>query len=327
MTRPTPTQRGLLHRVRNVSPRLVLPALVLVTFVVLGIGNERVRSWSNIANIAEQASYLAVLASAQTIVLLVRGFDLSIGNTVSVVSVTFALVATGAMQGVPEPAFAVVAVVVSIGAALLVGSFNGFVVAYLGVNTFVVTLGSLNVCLGLASMLSKGYPVGGIPAGFVHILYSGRVFGLPAPILWAGSILLLLHLVLNHTVVGRAWFLLGDNPQASVLAGIPVRRLTFWAFLTCSFLAAICALMITARTGSGEPNLGGDLTLRSAAAAVIGGVSLRGGVGGVVAVLSGSLFITVLSNGMNFLQINGYLQQIALGLVIIVAVSLDRKGR
>lgn len=327
MIRETSTPPSLSHRVRALSPRLLLPALVLIGFVGLGIENERVRSWSNIVNIAEQTSYLAVLAAAQTVVLLVRGFDLSIGNTVSVVSVTFALVATGALHGVSGPLLVVLAIAVSLGAALLVGSFNGFVVAYLGVNTFVVTLGSLNICLGLSSMLSNGYPVGNIPSSFINILYSGRVFGLPVPILWAVSILLLLHIVLNHTVVGRAWFLLGDNPQASVLAGIPVRRLTLWAFLTCSFLAAIGALMITARTGSGEPNLGGDLTLRSAAAAAIGGVSLRGGIGGVGAVLSGSLFITVLSNGMNFLQVNGYLQQITLGLVIILAVSLDRRAR
>jgi ribose transport system permease protein len=294
-------------------------------FLAFSAADDRVRSWGNIVNIAEQMSYLAVFAAAQAVALLVRGFDLSLGNTVSLVSVSFALVATAVWPGLPSGILLFLGILAALGAALLVGLFNGYIVAYLGVSTFVVTLGSLNICLGLASMLSNGYPVGGIPANFEMVLYSGRLAGVPAPIIWASALLVLLHGVLNYTTVGRSWYLLGDNPRAAVLAGIATKRLVLWAFLTASLLAAVGALMVTARTGSGEPNLGGDLTLRSAAAAAIGGVSLRGGIGGVGEVLLGTLLVTVLSNGMNFTQVNGYLQQIVLGIVIIFAVSLDRK--
>ena len=108
------------------------------------------------------------------------------------------------------------------------------------------------------------------------------------------------------------------------VAGLPVQRYVTWAYVLCSVIAALGALMLTGRTGSGEPNLGGNLTLESIAAAVIGGVSLRGGVGGAFSVVLGALFVTVLSNGMNLTRIDGNVQMIVLGCVIILAVFLDR---
>jgi ribose transport system permease protein len=129
---------------------------------------------------------------------------------------------------------------------------------------------------------------------------------------------------LNHTIFGRSLYLIGNNPRAAYLAGLPSKRFLGLAYLACSLLASLGALMLTARTGSGEPNLGGSLMLESIAAAVIGGVSLHGGVGGVGAVIMGTLLVTMLSNSMDLLEVGGYVQQILLGCVIIVAIFLDR---
>ena len=119
-----------------------------------------------------------------------------------------------------------------------------------------------------------------------------------------------LYFLLDRTVFGRALYLIGNNPRAAHLAGLPSKRYLFLAYVTCSLLAAFGSLMLTARTGSGEPNLGGSLMLESIAAAVIGGVSLQGGVGGIIPAILGSIFVTMLSNAMDLLEVGGYVQQI-----------------
>ena len=306
---------------------LALPAAIVAMMLLFAWAGDGYLSASNLANIANQATYLAIFASAQLLVLLVRGLDLSIGHAVSMVSVVSALVVTGAWGGMGEgPAGAMAGVAAGLGTALLVGAFNGIGVACLRVNPFVTTLASFNICFGLASMLSGGRPIAGVPAEFSRLFYgSTGLAGLSIPIVWTGLVLGVIQFVLTCTRLGRSWYLIGGNPRAAILAGIATRRSTVLAYLACSFVAGIGALMLTARTGSGEPNLGGDVMLQSIAAAAIGGVGMRGGHGNVAAALLGAIFITVLSNGMNLLQINGYLQQIALGLVIVAVVSLDRR--
>jgi ribose transport system permease protein len=173
--------------------------------------------------------------------------------------------------------------------------------------------------------MSGGRPVFNVPDSFSHLLYDGTLIpGLPLPLTMAIVVCLLLYFLLDHTVFGRALYLIGNNPRAAQLAGLPIRFYLTMAYVTAGMLAAFGALMLTARTSSGEPNLGGSLMLESIAAAVIGGVSLQGGVGGVIPVILGSVFVTMLSNAMNLLEVGGYAQQILLGCVIIAAIFLDR---
>ena len=141
---------------------------------------------------------------------------------------------------------------------------------------------------------------------------------------WPSLVALLLYLLLDRTVFGRALYLIGNNPRAAHLAGLPQQALPVPCLCDVQLLAAFGSLMLTARTGSGEPNLGGSLMLESIAAAVIGGVSLQGGVGGIIPVVLGSIFVTMLSNAMDLLEVGGYVQQILLGCVIIGAIFLDR---
>jgi ribose transport system permease protein len=312
-------------RQRPTVRALVLPAMMLAMVACFAVMAPDFLSFRNMQNIMVQASYIAVFACAQMIVLVVRGLDLSLGHTVSTVSVLYALVAVGGGFAEVLGPSQTLAVAAALTVAVLAGLFNGLCVAYLNVNAFVVTLASMNVLMGVASMLSDGHPVGGLPDTFSMIFYSGSLLGIPAPLAWGAGVLLVLHFGLTNMRVGRSLYIIGSNPRAAVLAGLAEKRLIMFAYVACSVIGAIGALMLTARTGSGEPNLGGNITLQSIAAAAIGGVSLRGGAGGVLAALLGALFITILSNGMNFMQINGYIQQIALGLVIVAAVSFDRR--
>lgn len=305
---------------------LLLPILMVAMELGVFAVEPRVLSPRNIINVLDQSSYLLLFASAQMVVILTRGFDLSLGTAVSATSVASALVMTGlAAHGVPDGIVVTAGLAAGLGFGLLVGLFNGFFVAWLEINPFVVTLGSLNICLGIATTISGGAPVFNVPDSFSRLLYNGKLIGgFSVPVLLAVAVCLLLYFLLDRTVFGRALYLIGNNPRAAHLAGIPSRRYLGLAYVTCALLAAFGALMLTARTGSGEPNLGGSLMLESIAAAVIGGVSLQGGVGGVVPVILGTLFVTMLSNAMDLLEVGGYVQQILLGCVIIGAIFLDR---
>ena len=286
----------------------------------------RVLSPRNIVNILNQSSYLLLFASGQMIVILTRGFDLSLGTTVSAVSVASALAMTSlASAGVSDSAVVALGLAVGLGFGALVGIFNGVCVSRLGISPFIVTLGSLNICMGLATTMSGGRPVFNVPDAFSGLLYNGVLIpGISIPLTLAILVCLLLYVLLDRTIFGRSLYLIGNNPRAAYLAGLPSRRYLALAYVVCSLLAAFGSLMLTARTGSGEPNLGGSLMLESIAAAVIGGVSLQGGVGGVIPVILGTLFVTMLSNAMDLLEVGGYVQQILLGCVIIGAIFLDR---
>jgi len=305
---------------------VLLPILIVAMELGVYLIEPRVLSIGNLRNILIQSSYLVLFASAQMVVILTRGFDLSLGASVSAISVASALVMTGLDAGDVAPWIVVLAgLVTGLGLGFLVGLFNGGIISWLGINPFVVTLGSLNICLGLATTISGGRPVFNVPDPFSSLLYNGKLIpGVPVPVVLAAAACVLLYFLLDRTVFGRALYLIGNNPRAARLAGLPSRRYLLFAYLLGALLAAFGALMLTARTGSGEPNLGGSLMLESIAAAVIGGVSLQGGVGGVIPVILGSLFITMMSNAMNLLRIDGYIQQILLGVVIIAAIFLDR---
>ncbi len=305
---------------------LLLPLIIIVMELCVAMIEPRVLSLRNVINILVQTSYLFIFASAQMVVILTGGFDLSLGMAVSAISVASALASTGlAAAGMPAWLVVGAGIAVGLGVGLLVGVFNGTFVSWLGINPFVVTLGSLNICYGIATTISGGRPVFNVPDLFSHLLYDGTFIpGIPIPVTLAIIVALLLYFLLDHTVFGRSLYLIGNNPRAAHLAGLPSKRHLFIAYVLCSLLAAFGSLMLTARTGSGEPNLGGSLMLESIAAAVIGGVSLQGGVGGVIPVVLGSIFVTMLYNAMDLLEVGGYVQQISLGCIIIGAIFLDR---
>lgn len=303
---------------------LGVPAGLVVMIAAFTIAEPRMLAGGNLLNVIEQASYLTLFALAQVVVLLTRGFDLSLGTAVSTVSVFSALLLTGSVGGFDGPTATVVGIVGGLALAALIGAVNGAVVAWLRVSPFVATLGMLNVCLGLASLLSDGRPVAGLPESFTAWFYAAAPLGIPAPVLVALAVAGVLYALLHHTVFGRSLYLVGGNPRAAEVAGVPVRAVLVGAYALCSLLAGIGALLLTARTGTGEPNLGGTLTLESIAAAVVGGASLRGGAGGVGAAVLGALFVTVLANGMNLTRVDGNVQAIVLGCVIVAAVVADR---
>ncbi len=319
---------GLMPALRPHLGQAVMPMVLLALLLGFAAVDGRVLSPANLLNIAQQASYLALFAMAQSVVILARGFDLALGPTVSMASVGAALAMAAAVAAGHDPG---VVLILGLGAGLGLGAAcglaNGLAIAVLGVNPFVATLGSYNIATGIATTLSGGHPVQGVPPLFSTLLYGGSVLGIPAAIAIAAAVGVGLHGLLTRTVFGRALYIIGTNPRAAVVAGLPVRRILVATYALCAVLAALGAVMMTARTGSGEPNLGGSLSLQSIAAAVVGGTSLAGGRGGVGTALLGALFVTLLSNGMNLTRIDGYVQLVVLGCIVIAGVLLDRLRR
>ncbi len=298
-----------------------LPVGIVVLLLIFGFVEPRVLGLDNFRNIAVQTSYLAIFAMAQTVVILTRGFDLSLGYTVSLVSIVAAMT----MVAVGDGAAAIVAgIAVGLAVAAVIGLVNGVLVAGLEINPLVTTLGMANIVMAFASTVSGGFPVSGLPPGLTQWLAQATFLTIAAPIWFALLIYIGLTLTLRATKFGRYLYIIGANPRAAVAAGIRARPVLALAYVLCSLLTAMGAILLTARTGSGEPTLGGNLTLQAIAAAVVGGVRLSGGEGGVGAAILGALFVTVLSNGMNMVQIDGYLQQICLGLIIIVSLFIGR---
>lgn len=294
-----------------------LPIGIAIVLMIFAAIEPRVISVANLRNIAVQGSYLAVFALAQCLVILTRGFDLSLGFTVSLVSVVSAMVmvATGSTF---------TGIAAGLGIGLLVGAANGLLIGGIGLNPLVTTLGMANIVMALASTVSGGFPVSGMPAGFTATFAQGTFLGLPAQI-WIVAILFGLGwTMLRGTRLGRSLYIIGANPRAAVAAGINTFGGLTAAYAISSLVTAIGALLLTARSGSGEPNLGGNLTLEAIAAAVVGGAKLSGGEGGVGSALLGALFVTVLSNGMNLVRIDGYIQQICLGAIIVISLILSR---
>ncbi|MFB2551853.1 ABC transporter permease [Ensifer soli] len=306
---------------RQAAKAATLPLAILLAFVLFGLVEGRVWSLANIRNIVVQGSYLAIFAMAQTVVILTRGFDLSLGFSVSLASVACAMAMVAVGDGGPA-VFAGIAAALAV--STLIGLANGILIAGVGINPLVTTLGMANIVLALASTVSGGFPVTGMPAGFNAFFSQGAVLGLPVPTLAALLVFAAIAFVLVMTGFGRSLYIIGANPRAATAAGIRSVPVLTAAYTLCGLLTGIGAMMLTARTGSGEPNLGGNLTLESIAAAVVGGVRLSGGEGGVGAAILGALFVTVLSNGMNLVQIDGYLQQICLGAIIVVSLLLAR---
>ena len=303
----------------------ILPIIIALMYVVFGLLEPKFYSGGTALNILKQTSYLAIFATGQMFALLTRGFDLSVGQMTSMISVSSALILMTILERNPDAVTFAVLIACAVGLAigLATGMLNGVCVAVFRINPFVATLGVQGICLGFATTLSDGFPVFNLPRAFTGALATSSWLGIPAPIAVCLIVLILAHIVLNHTVLGRTMYMLGGNPRAAFVAGRSSRVYMASAYVICSLIIAVGALLLTARAGSGEPNIGGGLMLQSIAAGVIGGVSLRGGEGRVIHVVFGALFVTIFSVGMNLARVDGYIQQMILGAVVVAAVYLD----
>lgn len=320
---------GFLRAVTSVAARAfvkigVLPVLMVVAIGVFSLMSDNFLTASNLLTALRQNSYVIIATLAQFVVLLTGGFDLSIGSVTALVSVTTAMSMAGQVdQGGPTPAI-LVGVLTGLLVGLGCGVVNAVGVAALKISPFIMTLATASVFQGLALKLTSGVPVYGMPPQFSEVFGFANVLGVGVSLWIALLAAALLWVLLVLTRPGRHIYAVGSNAHAARLSGIRDARVLTLAYATSGVLAALGAILLTARIETGEANIGAALPLQTIAAAVIGGVSLRGGSGNVVNAVLGAIFIGLVVNGMNLAQISSYYQMIVLGVALAVAVVADR---
>ncbi len=304
----------------------VLPFLIILATVIFALLSDNFLTVRNLTNVARQSTYLVIVTMGQMLALLTGGFDLSVGTILALSSVVGAMVMSAMAVAFPDSVVLVISVGLMGGllAGLSVGTVNGIGVSLFNVNPFMMTLGMSSVGFGVALYLTGGVPVYGLPEAFSNVFGFGSFYGIPTPVLVTAGLVGLMYFLVNWTKIGRYFYAVGGNIKASSLSGINTNWTLFLAYLCCSGMATISGLLLTARLETGEANIGMAMPLESIAACVIGGVSLKGGVGRVENAVLGALFIGLIQNGMNLARIESYLQTVVIGILLIIAVSSDQ---
>ncbi|WP_136649233.1 ABC transporter permease [Paracoccus aeridis] len=305
---------------------LALPVMFVVALLVFAAAAPNFLSTDNLTNVARQSVYLLIVALGQLIVMITGGLDLSVGSNVSLTSVVSAMVMATVFAGNPDAPWLALwsGLVAGMAIGIAVGLVNGLGVTLLRIHPFMMTLGMSSIVFGLTLFISGGVPIYGIPPLHGEIFGFGRIFGLPIPAIVALFLVVLAYATLQWTRFGRHLYATGGNNRAAALSGVRTDRVTVVAYMMCGLLAALSGLLLTARLGTGEANIGGTLPLESIAACVISGVSLAGGRGRTLMVVLGTLLIVLVQNGLNLMQVGAYAQFVATGAILIFAMALAR---
>ena len=308
--------------IKSLPMQKVLPFVsLIVLFIGLAVASPHFLTPTNLSSVVRQTAVINIMALGMTIIIISGGIDLSVGAILAMGG----LLGTMAMaKGMPILA----GVSIGIVTGLVCGLLNGVLISRLNIAPFIVTLGTLGIFRGATLIISNGLPVHEIPPSFAF-LGEGNLLYVPF-VLW----LLLLcavavHIILDHTKLGRYAFAIGSNPAAAMYAGIPVRKYTVAVYAIGGMLTGLSGMIEASRLMTGQPTAGQGYELQAIAAVVIGGGSLTGGEGSVIGTLIGAFIMGLLSNGSDLLGISNYVQQVVIGAVIILAVTVDevRKRR
>lgn len=303
---------------RAVDPQLLGLAIALgVLILVIGMQvPDKFFRFSNLLNIGQAVTLIGLTALASTVVIISGGLDISIGSIVGLCSAAAAL----AMVAVDNAAFGILA---AVGFGLSAGLVNGLLITVGRINPVITTLGTLSAYRGVAWIMTGGYAVG-VTNKLFNSIGSGELLGIPVPLVILIVVAVLFHIFLSYTDIGRNIFAIGGNPTAARLAGISLNRYKLGIYMLSGLCAALAAIVLTARTNSGQPASGSaGLELEAITAAVLGGTAMSGGVGSVIGTMLGVLIIGTLNNGMILLNVPSFYQFVARGVLLIVAMLIQ----
>jgi ribose/xylose/arabinose/galactoside ABC-type transport system permease subunit len=294
---------------------------LLVLVVVLSLMSPAFLTVSNLLNVFQQVSVLAILALGMTAVIITAGIDLSVGSIVGLSGVVAAW--TFVEAELPMP----VAMVAGLAVGALAGFISGLMITVGKVPPFVATLAMLSMARGLALVISDGRPISGFPDWFRGITRTNLLGVVPLSVLLVIALFILGSAYLRYRPSGRALYAIGGNEEVARLSGLNVKREKLKVYTVAGMLAAAGGLVMISRLDSAQPTAGTGLELDVIAAVVIGGASLAGGAGTVSGTLVGVLIIGVLRNGLNLLDVSTFWQQVVIGAVIAIAVMTDTLRR
>ncbi|MEM5330389.1 ABC transporter permease [Paraburkholderia sp. JHI2823] len=301
--------------VSELASRFGLPLVFVALCVALAFASPYFFTWRNWGDILRQTSINGILALGMTCVILTKGIDLSVGSVLALAGIGSGLVAAAGHN-------LVVVLVTGIACGAALGALNGVAIARFRVPPFVATLGMLSIARGVTYIVNDGSPVANLPDDYLA-LGIGKLGPLAMPVLIFAAVALVFWWLLRSTTYGRYLYAVGGNEKSARTSGIGVRKVVGSVYVLSGALAGLAGMILAARTTSALPQAGVSYELDAIAAVVIGGTSLSGGQGGVVGTLFGALLIGVINNGLNLLGVSSYYQQIAKGLIIVLAVLID----
>ncbi len=274
---------------------------------------------SNITNVFTQVSTNAIIAVGMTFVILTGGIDLSVGSTVAI-SGAFAASIIKSTNNV------FLAIIVAGIVGIVIGLINGLLISKGKLQAFIATLATMTIFRGVTLVFTNGTPISKLSESFVNI-GNGKLGFIPIPVVITVIVFIIAVYVLTETRFGRYLYALGGNEDSARLSGINTNKIKTLVYVISGFASSIAGVIIASRIGSASPNAGTGFELDAIAAVVIGGTSLAGGEGRITGTLIGALIIGVLNNGLNLMNVSPFYQSIVKGLVILIAVLLDKKSR
>ena len=307
-------RRSILKMLTGATGPLI--GLVLLC-LFLTFATDKFLSLRNFLNILDQATVLGIVAVGMTYVILIGGIDLAVGSVLAL-----AMMVLGYLNielGFPM----YLAIPLALAAAAASGLISGLLITSFNVPAFIATLAMMSIARGVANMITNGQQLTGFPAWFnlAAITRYGGFVSTTVGIMFVVFLIGLLYL--RYRFGGRTLYAIGGNPEVARLAGINVNRMTVLVYTISSLLAGVAGLVLAARLDSAQPSLGTAYELDAIAAVVIGGTSLSGGKGGIGGTIIGVLIIGVLRNGLNLLSVSPFVQQVVIGLVILLAVAAE----
>jgi ribose transport system permease protein len=315
-TRPFARQRSGLKRLFRARESAILVVFVLFC-VFLGIVAPNFFTVRNITNVVRQFSMITIVAVGMTFVIITGGIDLSVGGIVAFAGVSAAwLLVKWHLPILPS-------ILIGMFLGFTVGALNALLIVQIQLPPFIATLGMMQVSRGLVLVLTKGYPIQPFPPAFLSI-GQGTLGFIPVPILIMIGVVLIAHIFLSKTTIGRYIYYVGSNPTAAKLSGINVRRILSLVYILAGLASGLAAVILIARLASAQSSMAVGWELDAIAAVVIGGASLSGGEGSIVGTLIGAALMGVIRNALILLHVSVYWQDVVIGLVIIVAVTIDR---
>ncbi|MDA1476619.1 ribose ABC transporter permease RbsC [Bacillus changyiensis] len=292
---------------------------LIILVVIVSLLNPGFLEPLNILNLLRQVAINALIAFGMTFVILTGGIDLSVG---AILALSSALVA-GMIVGGIDPVFAVI-IGCLIGAFL--GAINGLLITKGKIAPFIATLATMTMFRGLTMVYTDGNPITGLGANYGFQLFGrGYFLGIPVPAITMGMTFVILWMILHKTPFGRRTYAIGGNEKAAYISGIKVSRVKVLVYSLTGLLSALAGAILTSRLNSAQPTAGTSYELDAIAAVVLGGTSLAGGRGRIAGTLIGVLIIGTLNNGLNLLGVSSFFQMVVKGIVILIAVLLDRK--
>lgn len=308
-------------RLPNFVRQYAIIVVLIALIIVFSVLSQAFSTVNNAMNIIRQISMMSIVTVGFTFVLIGGGLDLSVGSQIAMMNVSVALMIVNLGFN------PILAVMLGIVMTTAIGWFNGYMITKTGIPPLIATLAMLTALRGATFIMTKGYPIYGIP-DYLKVIGQGNIGGLiPIPGVIMAGVIAFGIILLNKTYIGRHFYALGSNTEATRLAGINIHFTRTATYTLLGFLTGIAGLVMLTRVGSGQPNIADGFEMNVLTAAVLGGVSVNGGKGNIPGAIIGAAIIGVLNNGMSIIGANDYWQKVITGIVLFAVVVFDSVSR